>query len=166
MLEIILLAILIYSFWNIYLAWIIFAAIAALFNLWIYSVQYSSTATFNTIGWVSEEIKILKKYHLYFCFPFASKFNSIVASAIYIFGAVLAIILLWHGYWLQAIFIAINAIASALISPKLNPRFFLHDAVERRNDYQFYEEMAIVDAVCNKISNKQNESGKNNFKEK
>ena len=85
-----------------------------------------------------------------------ARLNSSMASAIYLFGLILVIWLLWNGFWIKAIILAVNAVASALISAKLNPRTFLHDAVENRKKFEFHEEMLIVDSICEKIIKDQN----------
>lgn len=166
MLRLVLLAILIYSFWNISFSSMVFLVIATIFNIWLYSTQYLGKIEPDKSKWTEKEIDVLRKYHLYFQFPFTSKFNSSTASAIYIFGTILVVLLLWHGYWIKAIIMAINALASALISSKLNPRFYLHDAVERQNKYQYHDEMIAVDSVCDKILKKQKENIDEKFKEK
>lgn len=159
MIKLPLLILLLYSFWNISLSSTIFISIAILFNLWAYSVQYlSKINTINEAGLTKKEVEILKKYHIYFSFPFTAKFNSSFASAIYLFGLILTIWLLWNGFWIKAVILAINAIASALISAKLNPMEFLHDAIENQNKFELREEMLTVDSVCEKIIENQRNS--------
>ncbi|MBI4652689.1 hypothetical protein HY750_00315 [Candidatus Kuenenbacteria bacterium] len=101
--------------------------------------------------WSEKEKEVLVKYHLYFCYPLVSKFNSSFASAVYLFGSILLIWLLWNGLWLNSIILLINIVASVLISNKLNPRLFLHNAVERQNKLNLLDEMWAVDSVCEKI---------------
>lgn len=163
MLKFFFLVILILSFWNPVLASIIFIVSVSLFNLWLYSGQYLGRREPDASRWNSVEREAIKKYHLYFQFPFSSRVNSSIASGIYIFGLILAIWLLWNTLWLYAIIVIINSIASAIISPKLNPKFYLHEAVERQHKYQFRAEMMAVDSVCEKILEKQKEDRDHGF---
>lgn len=158
MMKIILLALLIWSFWNIQLASILIIILATLFNIFVYSVQYFGKIEANPEIWSEKEIQILKNYHIYFLYPFASKFNSSFASAIYLFGSILILWLLWNGLWIKAVIMLINAIAASFISVKLNPRFFLHELVERKHKTEFYDDMITMDNICEKIIEKRKQN--------
>ncbi len=108
----------------------------------------------NKINFTEEEKIIIKRYHLYFRYPFTAKSFSTTLSLIALSGIPLSIWFLFNGLWPQAIIIGINIWISGMLSSKLNTRFFLHDAVERRGMEEFRNEMILVDSICNKITNK------------
>jgi hypothetical protein len=158
MMRIILLALLIWSFWNISLASTLIIILATIFNIWVYSAQYLGKIEADPKIWSEKETQMLNKYHVYFLYPFASKFNSSFASAVYLFGSILVLWLLWNGLWIKVVIMVINVIASSFISVKLNPRFFLHEAVERKHKTEFYDDMITVDNICEKIIERQKQN--------
>ena len=154
MARLIFLIIFIYSFISINTGSLIFLIIASAFNVYILICQFVAKlrpVNFNKIEWTEEERGIIKKYNLYFRYPFASRSFSATASGIYIFGGLLSVWLIFHSLWAYAIWAILNAFIAALMRIKLDPIFVLHDAVERRHKTYYLEEMKLLDSVSKKM---------------
>jgi len=93
----------------------------------------------------------LKKYHLYFKYPFAASSFSSTLSSVQLATIVLVPWLLYKQIWIQAGMILSNYIFAAYLAQRLNPIFFLHNAVEKRGNEFLREEMMAVDSICNRI---------------
>ena len=152
MIRLILLVLTIYSFWNPVLGSIIFITFATLFNAWVYFTHYSGGGRMNLDSFNDQEKVVLKKYPLFFQYTFAARSTSGVASGIYLLGIILAIYLFWNQMWIYGSLVLINSLLSMSIQSKLNPQHFLHDAVEKRNKTEFYDEMMAVDSAIKKIA--------------
>jgi len=116
--------------------------------------EYSLANIAKDINLNEEEKKILKKYYLYFRYPYASKSFSTSLSFIALSAFIFVPWLLYNHLWLQATIIGLNYIFAQMLSSKLNIRFYLHDAVERLHKEEFREEMLLADSVCDKILKK------------
>jgi len=103
-------------------------------------------------------VAVLRKYHLYFRYPFASRSFSSILSGIQLSAFIWVPWLLYNRLWIPAIFIGLNYFIAGPIAVKLNPRFFLHDAVENKGNRYFLSEMMAVDSVCEKILERQRSS--------
>ena len=101
--------------------------------------------------WTSEEVDIISKYYLFFRYPYACRSLGANASGVYLFGFVLGILLIFHHEWMYSTMVIINATVSMFLQSKLNPVFFLHDAVEKRKKEVYREEMMLVDSICKKM---------------
>lgn len=102
----------------------------------------------------NEEKIILKKYYLFFRYPFASKSFSTSLSLIALSAIIFVPWLLYNHLWIQAIIIGLNYFFAQKLSSALNIRFYLHDAVERLHQEEFKEDMLLVDSVYDKILKK------------
>lgn len=100
-----------------------------------------------------DERLVAKKYSLYFKYPYTAKLYSSNLSLIGIIGLILIPWLLFHSLWIPTAFFVINYFIAQKLSVKLNPRFYLHDAVERNNQLEHTLEMHLVDSICNKLPN-------------
>lgn len=101
--------------------------------------------------YTKEEIEVIERYHLYFRYPLAAKSFSAGLSSIYISGIVIVVWLLLNKFWVLSGLVGLNALISALMQHKLNPLFFLHDAVERKDRKDLKDEMVILDSVVKKF---------------
>ncbi len=111
------------------------------------SLPPNGSALFN-----AEEQIIIKKYYLYFRYPFVARSLSTSLSLIALSVIIFVPWLLYNHLWIQAIIIGLNFFIAQVISSKLNIRFYLHDAVERLKQAEHRKEMELVDSICNKIS--------------
>lgn len=75
-----------------------------------------------------DEVSVVKKYHLYFKFPFASRQFSGAISFVQILSFVWVPWLLYKGYWLTGVIIGINYFIAGSLAMQLNPRLFLQRA--------------------------------------
>ena len=99
----------------------------------------------------SVEIAIIQKYNLYFRYPFTAISLSTTLSFIQLSTFIWVPWLLYNHLWVPAVLIAINYFISALLSRKLNPQYFLRQAVEKKGKEHIRSEMLIVNKVCEKI---------------
>lgn len=153
MLKIISLAFIVWSFFGPIIASTIFISFFVILEGWLLLVHFSNKPKYNLRYFTPSELKVLKKYHLYFRYPFSSKSFSSTVSGIQLSAFIFVPWLLFNKIWMQAIIIGINYFIAGKIAVKLNPRFFLHDAVDNHGAMEFTDEMNAVDSVCEKIIN-------------
>jgi len=103
------------------------------------------------VTWSDGELAAIRKYQVYFTFPFASREFSSVASGVQMTTLFWSPWLLYKGHWILAVIVGVNYFVAGSLSMKLNPRFFLHEAVDKRRDLRYLDEMVAVDSVCEKI---------------
>ena len=130
----------------------VFIVFFLLLEIWILLDHFTGKPKTQTNIFTNAEWKVFKKYHLYFRFPFTSRLLSPVISGIQLSAFIFGPWLLYRKLWTQAIVIGLNYFVAGKVAVKLNPRVFLHDAVENHGDVVLMEEMTTVDRVCEKIS--------------
>jgi|GEM_PF-2030481 len=154
MFKLLLLAIIIYSFWNPLVASTIFITIIGLFEIWIILAQWQGK---NIVPkddkWSFQEFETIKKYYTFFRYPFAAKIFSATLSMIQLSVFIWVPWLIYRNLWIPAILIGINYFIAGTLAVKLNPRHFLHDAVEKQNGTQYLSEMLMVDTIIEKMWN-------------
>jgi hypothetical protein len=143
---------LIWSFFSPPLAAKVFLILVAIFEGYIFLMSrtgrpdqleaFSAPHYFNP-----DEIAVIKKYHLYFKFPFASRDFSAALSAIQLSAFVWVPWLLYQGLWLTAIAIGANYFIAAPLAMQLNPRLFLSRATGAVALFAHGELMAIESAL-------------------
>lgn len=101
-----------------------------------------------------KELEVISKYFVYFTTPLTAKKCSSYLSLVQLSTFIMAPLFLYHRHWFQGVFFIANYFFVAPISVTLNPRFFLHNGVEKKGKLQYLEEMKAVDSVCEKIINK------------
>lgn len=94
-----------------------------------------------------DEVVVIKKYNLFFKFPFASRDFSAALSAIQLSAFVWVPWLLYQGLWLTAIAIGVNYFIAASLAMQLNPRLFLSRATGGVALFAHGELMAIESAL-------------------
>jgi len=163
MLNIFILLLVVLAFYNVNLAWI-FVVFSGALMLYLYYTQFFASRPEYSGDlkklFTKSEFEVVKKYHLYFSFPFTSRILSSASSGITIGGAVVFLWSLWEKSWLIAILSLIVSILATLIAPKLNPRLYLHEEAKKRNDGELQIEMILVDSICEKIEKDQEEKAK------
>jgi len=149
-----LLGIIVYSFWDFLIASIIFMVIVGVLEIWIVGMQcWINKAKIKIDQWDDDEMKIMKKYYLFFQYPFMAKMLSSSLSMIQLSAFIWVPWLCYNGFWIPAFLIGINYFIAGLLAARLNPRHFLHDAVGKRGGNKFLVEMVLVEDVYEKIMN-------------
>jgi len=103
-----------------------------------------------------DEVAVVKKYHLFFKFPFASREFSAALSAIQLSVLVWVPWLLYQELWPTAIAIGANYFIAAPLAMQLNPRLFLSRAAGAAALFAHGEAMAIESAL-EKLTNRRGE---------
>lgn len=143
---------LIWSFFSPPLAAKVFLILVAVFEGYIFLMSrtgrtdhleaFSAPHYFNP-----DEVTVIKKYHLYFKFPLASRDFSAALSAIQLSAFVWVPWLLYQDLWLTAIAIGANYFIAAPLAMQLNPRLFLSRATGTVALFAHGERMAIESAL-------------------
>lgn len=148
------LAILIWSFFQIEIASTVFIVLIVLVESYQFFIDKIGKPKINQLKLSDAEFKALQKYHIYFRFPFASRSVSSTLSAIQLSSFIWVPWLLYNHFWWQAVFVAANYLIAAHFAFKLNPGFFLYDAVYKKGKLEFELEMKAVDSLTEKIFKK------------
>jgi hypothetical protein len=94
-------------------------------------------------SWTEEEIKVIRKYHISLRYPFGAKDMSVVLNG-FRWSAILWIpLLLWNQMWVFAVILAANFLITGGLSVRLDPIYFLSDAVNR-GKYKFNYELSLL----------------------
>ncbi len=102
-------------------------------------------------SWAPNEIKILRRYHLALRFPFAANTFSCCLNGIRLSTILWVPWLLWNTLWIPAGFLILYFCLTSFLAVRLDPFFFLSDAV-RRGKYQFADEFATLQQVRNRLN--------------
>jgi len=103
--------------------------------------------------WDPEEIETLKKYHLAIKYPFGAKDFSCYLNGIRWSSIIWIPWLLWNHLWIPAVFLAVNFFLTASISVRLDPFFFLSEAVNSGH-YQLAGELETLQGIQEKMHKK------------
>lgn len=144
----------------LFIIWLFFDPTVASYSFVVFIIIFEGhilfankiNPAFRELDMNSDELAALNKYHLYFRFPFASRQYSTAISGVQLSTFIWVPWLLYNSLWVLAIIIGFNYFLTSIIAPRLNPRFYLHDAVESRGMSQYLPEMEAVDSVCEKIA--------------
>lgn len=150
-----LVAIALYGFFQPLSGALAYLAFIGLFEGWMLLAMVTNKPGFSrSETWTAKELQIIKMYYLYFRFPNASSEFSGLLSGIQLLTFIWVPWLLYHRVWVPAVLIGLNYFAAVAFAVKLNPRFFLHDAVERRGQNEYGQDMEAVDSILEKINKK------------
>lgn len=105
-----------------------------------------------------KEIEIIKKYHLALKFSFGSRDMSVFLNGFRWSGFLWVILFLFNHMWIAAAFTVVAFFITADISVRLDPFFFLGQAV-RSGQIQFASELALLNQVAEKINSKKENRG-------
>jgi len=104
--------------------------------------------------WTNEEIEVLKKYHLALRFSFGSRDMSLFLNG-FRWGSFLWIVLsVFNQEWFAIVFFIFAFFFTAGISVRLDPFFFLGNAVQS-GQRQFMYELSLLQSVAEKLNAKQ-----------
>jgi hypothetical protein len=99
-------------------------------------------------------MELIEKYHIALRYQFASKDLSVVLNG-FRWSVLLWIpLLLWNHMWIFALILAANFLITAGLSVRLDPFYFLSDAVNR-GKYQFVYELNLLNKVADRLRNRQ-----------
>lgn len=100
-----------------------------------------------------EEVAVVKKYHLFFKFPFASREFSGAISGIQLSSFIWVPWLLYNGLWITAIAIGTNYFIAGWLAMQLNPRLFLQQGVNGPAAFIAISELQAIDSAFEKLQN-------------
>lgn len=129
----------------------IFLAATAIFEGYLFFIDRANRPNPDPSRWSQEEIDVLRKYHLALRYPFGAKDMSVVLNGFRWSALLWVPWLLWNQMWVFAVIIALNFFIAGDLSFRLDPFFFLSDAVNR-GKYQFAGELSLLQEVAEKIS--------------
>ena len=143
------LALFVWSFFALQTASYVLIGVIVLFEGYLYLSERMGRPKPDLSNWTQEEIEIIKKYHRSLRNPFAAKKLSGLLN-----GFRLCVIfwlpwLLWNELWVPAGFLVVNFFVTASLSVRLDPIFFLEDAV-RKGQRQFSEELSLLQKISEK----------------
>jgi hypothetical protein len=133
----------------------IFVGLAALFEAYLFFIDITGKPKPNTSIWTRDEIQVLRKYHLAIRFPFGVNYFSCYLNGIRWSSFIWVPWLLWNHLWIPVSFLAVNFFVTASLSVRLDPFFFLSDAV-RKGHYQLAGELSILQKVQEKLNDRLN----------
>ena len=110
----------------------------------------------NPNKWSTEEIKIIKKYYLALKFSFGAKDMYCCSNGFRWSGILWLILFLFNQMWIAAVFVVVSFFITASISVRLDPFFFLGQAVAS-GQIQFAHELSLLHQVAKKLNDKNNE---------
>ena len=118
-------------FYPLYGSWS-FVMFISFLNAIIITLSYKkinfNSSPLEKFEFTTEQIKVIKKYYLYFRYPLTSKSLSSSFSLINIISFILFFWFSYNKLWLPIIILIIAYYFTYKNAWKLNPRFYLHDA--------------------------------------
>ncbi len=129
----------------------VFVGLAALFVGYIFFIDITNRPKPDPLLWTPDEIKVLRDYHLALKFSFGAKDFSCYLNGIRWSSLIWVPWLLWNHLWIPAGFLVVNFFVTASLSVRLDPFFFLSDAV-RRGQYRFAKELSLLQQVQEKLN--------------
>ena len=133
----------------------IFVGLAVVFVAYLFFIDIANKPKPDPVVWTLDEIDVMRKYHLAIRFPFGARDFSCYLNGIRWSSLIWVPWLLWNHLWIPAGFLTINFFLTASLSLRLDPFFFLSDAVNR-GQYQFAEELDTLQAIQKKLNERLN----------
>lgn len=139
------------AFWFPLFSAVLFITVVGIIEtMQLIAVYVSTSEVTDKEKWTEEEQEIIKKYHIFFRYPFGAKvfynFFSVVKLSIFVWVPVL----IYNDLWIPAIIIGLNYFVLIDLLKKINPRFYLHEAVQS-GKHECAVEMQLVDSVIEKL---------------
>ena len=133
-----------------------FVGLYVVFEAYLFFID-SSKPNPDPAAWNPDEIEILRKYHLALRFSFGSKDMSCHLNGFRWIGLFfMTPLLLWNHMWLAAAIAVGSFFITGSLSVRLDPFFFLGDAVNR-GQMQFAMELALLKQVSDKLNDRAKE---------
>ena len=127
-----------------------FVGLAAIFVAHLFFIDITGKPKPDPSIWTSDEIRVLRKYHLAIRFPFGARDFSCYLNGIRWSSLIWVPWLLWNHLWIPGAFLVVNFFVTGSLSVRLDPFFFLSDAV-RKGQHQFAGELSILQKVQEKL---------------
>ncbi len=131
----------------------VFVGLAAIFEVYLFFIDITGKPKPDPSTWTRDEIQVLRKYHLAIRFPFGAKDFSCYLNGIRWSSLIWVPWLLWNHLWIPASFLVVNFLVTTSLSVRLDPIFFLSDAV-RRGKHQLAGELSILQKVQEKSNDR------------
>lgn len=103
--------------------------------------------------WSTEEIEIIRKYHLALRFSFGTRDMSLYLNGFRWVSILWVILFLFNQMWFSALFLVISFFITASISVRLDPFFFLAQAVQS-GQMQFAHELSLLKSISERLNEK------------
>lgn len=130
-----------------------FVGLYVVFQIYLFTIDRFKPDP-DPIEWSIDERNVIRKYHLALRFPFGANIMSSQLNGFRWIGLFLFTpLLLWHHMWLAAAVNFVSFFITGSISVRLDPFFFLGDAV-RRGKRQFEDELIILKQVSDRLNDK------------
>jgi hypothetical protein len=139
----------IWSLYNLTISTYIYTTIVILHSLYLIFLDFLKPSP-NPKKFNKTEIELIRQYHLFLRYPLGSKFHSIILNTFRWSAILWTPWLYWNSYWLSGSLLLVNFILLAGLSVRLDPIFFLSDAVSK-GKFQFEDELENLNLLCNKI---------------
>ncbi len=124
----------------------LFLAAATIFEGYLFFIDGANKPKPDTSRWSQEEIDVIRKYHIALRYPFGARDMSVVLNGFRWSALLWVPWLLWNQMWVSSALIAINFFITGSIAVRLDPFFFLSNAVNR-GEYQFASELSRLQEV-------------------
>jgi len=124
----------------------VFVGLAALFVAYLFFIDIANRPKPDPLLWAPDEIKVMRDYNLALRFPFGARDFSCYLNGIRWSSLIWVPWLLWNHLWILAVFLAVNFFVTTSLSVRLDPFFFLSEAV-RRGQMRFAGELATLQVV-------------------
>jgi len=110
------------------------------------------------LKWTADEIEIIRKYHLALTFPYSANIMSLLLNGFRLVGLLFFTpLLLWNKIWLAAAVAFIGFFMTGSMAVRLDPFFFLADAV-RHGRSQYAPELELLKNVSERSTGSVGES--------
>ena len=131
----------------------IYLAILILFELYLYFIDIFNRPKPNNNYWNYEELRIIKEYHLAIRYSYGAKIFSIILNGFRFTIFIWVPLLLINSFWIPAIILVINFFFTGSLAVRLDPIFYLKDAV-KKGKMKYYYELSLIQQVMNKYISK------------
>lgn len=127
----------------------VYLGIYGLFSSYLFLID-SIRVHPDPVKFSKQEIEIIQKYHIALRFSFAAKEMSVFLNGFRWAGIPWFFLFLFHHVWVGAIIVASLFFITASISVRLDPVFFLSQAVES-GQIQYMSELSLLKMVAEKM---------------
>jgi hypothetical protein len=100
--------------------------------------------------WSANEIAVLQRYHLALKYRFGARTMSCQLNGFRMVGLLFAPWLLWNHMWVAAAIVVAAFFVTGSMSVRLDPFYFLGDAV-KRGQMEFADELAVLQQVSQRL---------------